>query len=95
MIEIILFLVGVIGFTHIVVDSKIFEPIREIAKKLLKSWYFLDCYQCTGFWCGLICGMMVFPMHLWLIAGFAGSFLATFGAILLNYFEAKTVIDLE
>lgn len=97
--EIILFVAGVIGLTHIVVDGKIFLAVREFVRRRLPVWMFslLTCYQCSGFWAGLFCGWLAFPKaSAWqiLTAGFAGSFLATLGAACLNYLEARTLVSL-
>ena len=97
--EILLYIVAVIGFTHIVVDGKIFEPIRNLANKILPEFIstVLSCYQCSGFWIGLICGWACFPginPFQIVMAGFGGSFLANFAAILFNYIESRTMISL-
>ena len=97
MTEILFFIFSVIGLTHIVVDSKIMEPVRLWLKKVLPANIFavFQCYQCTGFWCGLICGWFILSHNIPLVvlAGCAGSFLAQTGALFLNYLEAKSVID--
>lgn len=70
----------------------------------------LACYQCSGFWVGVFIGAPLFhsmvkyavkdgPWYCsWILAAFlcggAGSFLATLGAAVLNYLEAKAVIEL-
>ena len=69
MVNIILFCLGVIGITHIIVDSKLFEGIRnwfekdfaEIASKNAYDWInsVIRCYQCCGFWVGLLCGPLL------------------------------------
>lgn len=99
--NLILFMLGVIGFTHIMVDSTIMAPLREwIASK--ESWWWkkvseiLSCYQCAGTWCGFILGFLLFGLSpiMILISGFAGSFLAVLGSHLLAYLEAKTIISI-
>ena len=131
--EILLYVLGVIGFTHIMVDSKIMQPLRDwlaeptwpsfatILKTVfiypfLFAWQLvrhpiqcfekyvvnflrqiMACYQCCGFWCGLITGWLAFPtitVGQILCSGFAGSFLAYLGSDLLNYLEAQTIINL-
>lgn len=101
MFEIMLFVFGVIGMSHIIVDSKIFLPVREWFNK---NWPFvgemLGCYQCSGFWSGMFCGWAILGLPTWwhlmylLVAGFAGSFLSMLAAAYLNYLEAKTLVDL-
>lgn len=51
----IYFLLACWGMTHIIVVSKILDPIRNyfIIKSPLME-YMLTCYQCSGFWVGLI-----------------------------------------
>jgi hypothetical protein len=119
MLEIILFVLGVVGFTHIMVDGKIMLPLREwlvnpsfdcwaalryVYKEIILhpvKWTtgvlssMIGCYQCCGFWCGLVCGFAMFG-GFWhtLMAGFAGSFLANFVAIYMNYLEAQTIVNL-
>ncbi len=121
--EIILFCFGVIGLTHIIVDSFIMEPVRNwffkpsfswnsikdfFKTKVFSSGFFVNCittpishmmmcYQCSGFWSGLICGWMVFPTSNWaewLVMGFAGSFMSNFATSVMQYLEAKSFVDL-
>lgn len=107
MTDILLFIFAVIGLTHIIVDSKIFESPREWIKGK-ESWLFkkvaeaIECYQCSGFWCGLFCGSIfispasILGSILWvLLSGFAGSFLASWGASYLQYLESQIVVDLS
>jgi hypothetical protein len=98
--EIFLFSLGVIGMTHIIVDSSIFQWLRDLADKKLpaKVAKMLHCYQCCGFWCGLFCGWAAFSTITYpqlFLAGCAGSFLANFVAIYMNYVEARTIITLD
>jgi hypothetical protein len=96
--EIFLFTLGVIGMTHILVDATIFQPLRDWmdAKLPEKVSKLIHCYQCTGFWCGLFCGFLAFPFNYGylFLAGCAGSVLANFVALYMNYLEALTVINL-
>lgn len=131
--EIVLYVLGAIGLTHIMVDSKIIAPIREWLEKpvwpsfltvlwCLFIWPFLfgykvilhpiqcvndyvippissmiGCYQCCGFWMGLVAGWFAFTNITWgqlLCAGFGGSFLASLAVNYLNYLEAVAVISL-
>ncbi len=56
----------------------------------------IHCYGCCGFWCGLFCGWLIFTIPWWqvLACGFAGSFIAPLGYLLLNYLEAGAIISL-
>lgn len=98
--EIILFVLGVAGMTHIIVDASIFQWLRDYmdAKLPEKVSKLIHCYQCTGFWCGAFCGWAAFTnitLPQMFLAGCAGSLLANFMAIYMNYLEAKTIISLE
>ncbi|NIQ12877.1 MAG: hypothetical protein GTO02_00230 [Candidatus Dadabacteria bacterium] len=98
--KIILFILGVIGMTHVIVDASIFEWMRNfIDKKLPESVSkLIHCYQCTGFWCGIFCGWAAFNtfnIPQLFLAGCAGSLLANFAAIYMNYLEARTIVNLD
>jgi hypothetical protein len=96
----LLFCCAVIGLTNIIVDpAVIFKPIRDfIAKKAETNKIIaffnelLSCYQCTGFWVGLLCGAILSSnIFLIMLAAPAGRFIATMGALFLNYLESKSV----
>lgn len=99
--EIVLFVLGVIGITHILADGKIFQPVRDWLHNTSFTKpvaHMLSCYQCCGTWVGFLCGWLVFSNITWgqvFVAGGAGSFLASFAATFLNYLEASTVIHIE
>ena len=109
--EILLFMLGVVGMTHMIVDASIFSWLRNLIDNYLpkKIAAGIHCYQCTGFWCGLLCGWMVLYVGTWwlyfiplpesplqvFVAGCAGSVLANFMAIYMNYLEARTIITLD
>ena len=51
----ILFLLSVWGATHIIVSSKIVQPIRDWCLIYApKIGELLNCYQCTGLWVSLV-----------------------------------------
>lgn len=98
--EIFLFSLGVIGMTHIIVDSSIFQWLRDLADAKLPAKFskMLHCYQCSGFWAGIFCGCLAFSTITYgqvFLAGCAGSILANFMAIYMNYLEARTIITLD
>jgi hypothetical protein len=97
--QIVLFVLGTIGLTHIVVDSSLFAPARRWLQGKLpeKIYRVFECYQCAGTWCGFLVGWMTMSTSLWtiLVCGFAGSFLASWAAFYLNYLEAKTMIAMN
>jgi len=89
--NVILFIFGVIGLTHIIVDSEISKPVYEWIKP---RWpivaRIMDCYQCAGFWCGLLLGVMLLsnkPLVAF-AAGCTGSLLAQLGWLVLDTLEA-------
>ena len=61
------------------------------------EWFneLINCAQCTGFWCGLFCGLLFFhgitllaaPYFLlqWFCCGLGGSFLAALGCNLIDW----------
>jgi len=88
--NLILFIFGVIGLTHIVTDSEISEPVYEwIKPRSPLVARLMDCHQCAGYWCGFALGPMLGwnPM-IWFVAGCAGSFLAQLGYWMLDSLEA-------
>lgn len=98
--EIVLFCLGCIGMSHIIIEGKIFEPTRNWLKRWLPGvlYSLLECYQCTGFWAGILCSFLAFSDITWgqvFVGGCAGSFLSAVGALVLNYLEAKTIVNLE
>jgi 1-aminocyclopropane-1-carboxylate deaminase/D-cysteine desulfhydrase-like pyridoxal-dependent ACC family enzyme len=102
----LLFSLAVIGMTHIIVDSSIFRPVRELLKRVLPSSIssVFDCYQCAGTWCGFLLGFLLVSKDPIIIfsCGMAGSFLANLAANLLNvgvskaqYYEANAVVNFQ
>src|SRR5262249_32769390 len=96
--NLILFCIAVIGATHIIVDGKIFQPVRDFVVKYLpaKLSELLSCYQCCGTWMGFLLGFLISGPDIIKIflCGCSGSFLSSWGAIYLNYLEAQTIISL-
>lgn len=99
LIQIFLFTFGVIGLTHIIVDSKIMSPVRAFLQKVLPPFLYLtfECYQCSGTWAGFLVGYMIMSHNIFtiLVCGFAGSFLASWAAFYLNYLEAQTMVAMD
>ena len=75
-IKLILFIIGSIGLTNIIVDSSLFKPVRESFKNWNYIYELLTCHLCSGMWSGLLCGWLLFGTS-WtlLIYGFSASFL--------------------
>jgi hypothetical protein len=85
----ILFILGVIGLTHIVVDSEIMGPVHEwIKPRCPVAGKIMECYQCCGWWCGLLLApLLSLNPLIWFVAGCAGSFLAQLGWLILDSLE--------
>jgi uncharacterized iron-regulated membrane protein len=94
----ILFMLASIGMTNIIVESYIFSGIRDFVKKWFpeKISRVLDCHTCSGFWCGIICGIFCFWPNISVLqifcCGCAASFLASFFYYLTSLIEAKSVV---
>lgn len=75
----LLFLLATIGLTNILVHGRILDviPVRPWLRNILgPNWFELfECYECMGFWCGLICGFALISTNIFvcLACGFAGS----------------------
>jgi hypothetical protein len=56
----ILVLLSGVGFSHIIVDGSIFATPRGWIVSKGPEWLkkLVTCYQCTGFWTGLIVGVL-------------------------------------
>jgi hypothetical protein len=88
--NLVLFLLAVVGLTHIVVDSEISEPVHKwIELRIPLIAKIMDCYQCGGWWCGVALGLMLLSYNPLVVfaAGCAGSFLAQLGWLVLDSLE--------
>jgi hypothetical protein len=103
MINLFLFVVSVIGMTHIIVDGSIFESVRTYFKKFMAKiklehmGSLVDCYLCSGTWCGFFMGYVWItdePLKVF-ACGCAGGFIANLGASILNLIEALTIVRLS
>ena len=66
-----------------------------VQRRSLVEWFseLINCAQCTGFWCGLFCGLIFFQQGFstitqlltWFCCGLGGSFLAAFGCNLVDW----------
>jgi hypothetical protein len=96
-INIVLFVFGTIGLTHIIVDSAIMQKPRDWLRAILPTYIFqvFECYQCCGTWVGFLCGWLCFGLGFKeiFLGGMAGSFLAYLSAALLTCLEANSIVD--
>lgn len=100
MTNLILFVLSVVGLTNIIVDpASIAKPLRDLIDKRGPKWLnkLVSCYQCTGTWAGFLCGYMIISQDppVIFMCGMAGSFLATFSAVYMNYLEAQSIVGVE
>ena len=98
MTNLVIFVLASIGFCNIMIESFIMESLRNwIQGRVYPSVYkIFTCYQCMGFWTGLICGLILISLNplIALCCGFAGSFLSTLAATFLNYLESISIGNL-
>lgn len=91
----ILFILSTIGMTHLLVEGAIFKKLRGFINKKFPKWfkYLISCYQCTGTWCGMLCGSFLidFNLYIILLCGCAGSILSLYSANIISYIEAQTL----
>ncbi len=107
--EFLLFVFASIGMAHIVVDGSILEPFRNLMKKLAEKFNspkigeVVECYMCSGTWSGFIMGYVIYGYQLNNVflclltvfaCGCAGGFLSNFAAILMNYIESATIVNM-
>ena len=96
--EFLLFAFGTIGMSHIIVDSSLMEPIRNWYERKMPERLasLVNCYLCSGFWAGIICGFFVLSSNLLMlfVCGCAGAFLSNLAAVMLNYLEARSIVDI-
>jgi hypothetical protein len=104
MITLIFFALATIGLTNTIVHGRIFDLIK-IGGKSIREWMhhfewskqLFECYECTGFWAGLICGYMIVSHHLWLVlpCGFAGSVIAQTFTDLVYLLRSKIEFEVD
>jgi len=100
--DLVLFVLSVVGMTLIVVDGSILQKFRDFVKylsnkmKMPSLGTIVDCYLCSGTWCGFLMGFVWIssnPLKIF-ACGCAGAFLANSAAILLNWVESATIVNL-
>lgn len=100
--NLILYVLSTIGMAHIIVDSSIMASFRTFVKSISTKIGFssfggvVDCYLCCGTWCGFLMGAIWLSHNPFQIfaCGCAGGFLANLAAVILNWLEAATIVNL-
>jgi hypothetical protein len=99
MVLFLLFAFGVVGMSHIIIEGSIFSKPREFLKDHLPATLYslFECYQCCGFWCGILGGLICFEPTLGqvFLAGCAGSLLSNLAAQATALMEAVTIWNLS
>jgi len=105
----LLFAFASVGMAHIIVDGSIMESSRDYVKKFSQKINFpklgelVECYLCCGTWTGFFIGYIIFGYHIndillsvltTFACGCAGGFLSNLAAMILNYIESATIINL-
>lgn len=102
-VNLLFFSVSTIGMCHIVVDGSILSGFREFFKWIAEKAHtpklggVVDCYLCAGTWCGFFMGWVWItndPFQIF-ACGCAGGFMSNFAAVILNYLEAATVVNIS
>jgi len=103
MVDFLVFLFGCIGITSIIVDGEIFKPIKDYIENKVPKFIntLLNCYQCSGFWVGIIFGVFLQYKYLNSFSDFAYLFLlgglssaaSYFYALYLTYLEANSMVQ--
>lgn len=84
--------------SHFITDSPFTFGLRDKLRYLASPFLsgLIECPQCVGLFSGLICGLLLsYNVYFLIMCGFAGSFVSALGERLLNYIEAKSVVDIE
>ncbi len=96
-VNVVLFVFGTIGLTHIIVDSSIMQKPRDWLRAILPTsvYKLFECYACCGAWLGFFCGWLCFGFGFKeiFLSGMAGSFLSYASAVLLTYLEANAIVE--
>ena len=101
-VALFMFVVSTIGMSHIIVDGSILSWLRTLVKAFAKKIRVpklggvVDCYLCCGTWCGFFMGWIWItnsPLEIF-ACGCAGGFLSNFAAVVLNWLEAATIVNL-
>ena len=106
--DFLMFTFATIGMAHIIVDGSIMEPLRRFFKGATekigvpKAGEVVECYMCCGTWCGFLMGYIIFTpgnnfvasLPIVFACGCAGGFLSNFAAMILNWVESATIVNM-
>lgn len=106
--DFLLFTFATIGMAHIIVDGSIMESFRKFFKSITeklgvpKAGDVVECYMCCGTWCGFLMGYIIFAIGdslataipIVFACGCAGGFLSNFAAMILNWIESATIVNM-
>lgn len=101
-VELFMFVVSTIGMSHIIVDGSILQWFRDFVKiisakmRVPKLGGVVDCYLCCGTWCGFFMGWIWLSHNLFEVfaCGCAGGFISNFAAVIMNWIESATIVNL-
>lgn len=103
--NLILFALATIGLSNILVHGKILDVIKIFGKSIRQILTYpkflnelLSCYECTGFWSGLIVGLIFFDQSRWyeiFLYGLSGSVLSQFYSEFIYLMRSKTDFVLD
>lgn len=103
-INFLIFCLGVIGMTNILIDGTIFGeggllPLRPWLKQKLPAKFYdlFECHQCMGTWCGFMLGFLVMSWNPLVIfaCGCAGSCLADSHRLLCEFITNKMTFTID
>jgi hypothetical protein len=97
--ELIVFILGSVGMTHIIIDGAIFNSVRAFLRLHIPSYLhnLFECYMCCGFWCGVFLSYFLLSKNFFFIfsCGCLCSLLSHFHATLLNLLETLSIKNLN
>lgn len=100
---VVLWMMATIGLTNILVHGKILDLIKVYNLSVREWLKFLthpdlwDCYECTGFWSGLVCALVFFWGTWWFIlpAAFIGSMVSQLYVDVVYLLRGKIELEIN
>ena len=102
MSEMFFWLCACVGMTNIIVESEISKKVKDFMESFTHPFIIkmLNCYQCAGFWAGIVVTTGCLLTHNCLfenwfyvfMGGCESSFVSTFFAIFQTYLEANSMV---